>query len=111
MSKLKVRPEAEFIANAPQTSRLSDVGYVSRPVLFGWQAFTLLLALLSLCYISALVTSFANYDECVQLWARMTGMPGAAQLEIAYGRPIRGVLNQILLSPMNQSEIFATSVS
>ncbi len=102
MSTLKVRPETEFVDNASRTSPLSDLGPVPRPFLSGWQAFTLLLAILSLCYISALVTSFANYDECVQLWARITGVNWTTQTEIAYGRPIRGVLNQILLSPMSR---------
>jgi hypothetical protein len=72
-----------------------------KPSLSGWQVFALLLALLSLCYISVIVTSYAMADEYTLLWAIFTRANWPQHMDIAYGRPMRGILNSILLSRMH----------
>jgi hypothetical protein len=76
--------------NQPPTCRLS-----------GWLVFALLLALLSLCYISVLVTPYALSDEYALLWARLVGAKWAQLLELAYGRPTAAILHNLIFFLMN----------
>jgi hypothetical protein len=79
---------------------MGELTEFQKPPLSGRQVFALLLALLSLCYISVLATSYAGSDDYLLLWVAPSGVSWRLHLEIAIGRPMNGILVHFLFSRM-----------
>lgn len=62
------------------------------------QVFVFFLAVLSLCYIAALVTPYALSDDYTNLVAVQSGAKWPLGLRFAGGRPVLGVVNDLIFS-------------